>query len=251
MTRKRDVHAMVRDAYGNVAKQESSCCSASSCCGNTEAVPPQGDLGLSCGNPVAFAQVRAGDIVVDLGSGAGRDVFLAAEQAGESGHVIGVDMTPEMVDLAKQNFERFRERSGLENVEFRTGQIEDLPVDSNSVDLVISNCVINLSPEKPKVFREVHRTLKPGGRMVVSDIVLNRELPQEIRQHAGLYAACVAGAMQREDYLGAIRAAGFESVEILSEHVYSAEQACIDPITGEWAEELQGVASSISIVAKK
>jgi SAM-dependent methyltransferase len=212
---------------------------------------PEADLGLSCGNPVAFSRLRKGDVVLDLGSGAGRDVFLAAQAVGPSGRAIGVDMTPEMLALARRNAVKFRKATGLDNVEFREGEIEDLPLPDASADVVVSNCVINLSPDKPQVFREVYRVLKPGGKMVVSDIVLNRKLPAALKRSGELYAACIAGALLREDYLAAIRAAGFGSVEVLSDVLYAADHACDDPITSEVGEALEGAASSITLIATK
>ena len=251
-------HELVKKAYGDVARKQSSCCSpsaASSCCGDNRAytVPdhpvPESELGLSCGNPLSFGYLNAGDVVLDLGSGAGKDVFLAAEKVGDAGRVIGVDMTPEMVVLARKNAVKFFTTTGLANVEFREGTIENLPVEDASVDVVISNCVINLSPDKPRVFREVHRVLKPGGRMIVSDIVLNRPLPESARNDADLYAACIAGARLRDDYLQTIRDAGFEKVEVLSDHTYMASGSCDDPITANGSDALAGVASSITVMA--
>jgi SAM-dependent methyltransferase len=212
---------------------------------------PEAELGLSCGNPLAFGYINEGDTVVDLGSGAGKDVFLAAAKVGAAGRAIGVDMTPEMLALARCNAERFAATTGLTNVEFREGLIEALPLDDGSVDVVISNCVINLSPDKPRVFREIRRVLTDGGRMLVSDIVLNRPLPEALRTHAGLYAACVAGALQRDAYLQAIRDAGFETVEILSDYTYEVAGACDDPITKDVAEQLSGVAASVTLLAVK
>ena len=174
---------------------------------------------FGCGNPVALAGLRPGDVVLDLGSGAGIDLFLAAEKVGPKGRVIGVDMTDEMIAKAKENI-----RAGnYSNVEVRKGIIEDLPVDSGSVDWVISNCVINLSPEKPKVFREIARVLKPGGQMLVSDIVA-KDLPKELRAVSALYAACIAGAISEEDYLAGLRAAGLGDVEVRARLVYDADQ---------------------------
>jgi SAM-dependent methyltransferase len=157
-------------------------------------------------------------------------------------------MTPEMVVLARKNAVRFFTTTGLANVEFREGTIENLPVEDASVDVVISNCVINLSPDKPRVFREVHRVLKPGGRMIVSDIVLNRPLPESARNDADLYAACIAGARLRDDYLQTIRDAGFEKVEVLSDHTYRAADACDDPVTSGVSDSLVGAVASITVV---
>jgi len=256
MSEREDTHELVKRAYGNVAKQRGSCCAPkASCCGKPPAAQgpavPEAELGLSCGDPVAFSHLRPGDVVLDLGSGGGKDVFLAAQKVGQLGRAIGVDMTPEMLVLARRNAETFRQATGLASVEFREGEIESLPVEDASVDVVISNCVINLSPDKPQVFREIHRVLKPGGRMVVSDIVLNRPLPSELRDDAGLYAACIAGAALREDYLAAIRAAGFRSIEVLTDRAYRAESVCDDPITGDAADILDGAASSITALAVK
>jgi SAM-dependent methyltransferase len=256
-------HELVQKAYANVARKQSSCCGeGSSCCGDNKAytVPdhpvPEAELGLSCGNPLAFGYINTGDVVLDLGSGAGKDVFLAAQKVGDAGRAIGVDMTPEMLALARKNAVKFFTTTGLTNVEFREGHIEDLPVDDASVDVVISNCVINLSPDKRQVFREVRRVLKPGGRMLVSDIVLNRPLPESARDDADLYAACIAGALLRDEYIQAIRDAGFEKVEILSDHTYTLADASDDPVAGQaaaglgdQAESLDGVAASIAVLA--
>ena len=253
-----DTREMVKRAYGDVARKQSSCCGPdNSCCGDSKpyTVPdhpvPEAELGLSCGNPLAFGHIQEGDVVLDLGSGAGKDVFLAAQKVGAGGRIIGVDMTPEMLALARRNAVRFFETTGLANVEFREGKIEDLPVDDASVDVVISNCVINLSPDKPQVFREAFRVLKPGGKMVVSDIVLNRPLPAAARNDADLYAACIAGALLRADYLQAIGDAGFAKVEILSDNTYQASNACDNPITSGVSDALVGVAASITVLARR
>jgi len=249
-------HEMVQKAYADMARKQSSCCGASSsCCGDGKPYTvadhpvPEAELGLSCGNPLAFGYINRGDVVLDLGSGAGKDVFLAAQKVGDAGRAIGVDMTPEMLSLARKNAVKFFTTTGLANVEFRQGQIENLPVEDCSVDMVISNCVINLSPDKPQVFREICRVLKPGGRMIVSDIVLNRPLPESARNDADLYAACIAGAMLRDDYLQAIRDVGFEKVEVLSDHTYQASGACDDPITSGVSDALACVAASITVLA--
>lgn len=266
---------LVRKAYGAVAKKSVFCCSGSSCCGGpapdvyngkkslsremrslkaslkNTAASSEGEMGLSCGNPVAFSRIKKGMTVLDLGSGAGKDVFIAAPLVGAKGKVIGVDMTPEMLKLAKANLLKFTKRTGLSNVEFRKGVIEKLPVKDAEADLIISNCVINLSPDKPEVFREAFRVLKPGGFIVASDIVLNRELPPSLKKHAGLYAACVAGALQRRDYLGAIEDAGFKGIKLLSDNTYRSEGGCSDPITSKAAKALDGAASSITAYARK
>ncbi|HBB67290.1 MAG: hypothetical protein A2X28_06515 [Elusimicrobia bacterium GWA2_56_46] len=242
---------LVRKAYGKVAKKSVSCCSGSSCRGGTASDASEGELGLSCGNPVTFSKIKKGMTVLDLGSGAGKDVFIAAPLAGVKGKVIGVDMTPEMLKLARVNLLRFTKRTGLSNVEFRKGTIEKLPVKDAEADLIISNCVINLSPDKQEVFREAFRALKPGGFIVVSDIVLNRELPPSLKNHAGLYAACVAGALRRGDYLGAIKAAGFKGIKLLSDNIYRAEGGCSDPTASKTVKALAGAASSITVYARK
>jgi len=179
-------------------------------------VPEGANLGLGCGNPLAFAALEEGDVVVDLGSGAGFDCFLAAQRVGPTGRVIGVDMTPEMLDRARANAARDR----VTNVEFRLGEIESLPVADGTADMVISNCVINLSTDKPRVFREALRVLKPGGRLMVSDLVLGQPLPASVARSVAAYAGCIAGALLKEDYLAAIRDAGFASVEVMAEATY-------------------------------
>jgi ubiquinone/menaquinone biosynthesis C-methylase UbiE len=165
------------------------------------------------------ASLKEGEVVLDLGAGAGIDCFLASSKVGPSGRVIGVDMTAEMIDRAREN----ARQNGYTNVEFRLGEIEHLPAADNSVDVIISNCVINLSPEKDRVFREAFRVLKPGGRMLVSDLVLSKPLPQAVRESAEVYTACVAGAMLRDDYIREIKAAGFGKVEVISERSFPAD----------------------------
>jgi SAM-dependent methyltransferase len=225
-----DVRAVVREKYGAVVEGRTA--TAGCCAGPAEAdavleaigyrpedraaVPEGSNLGLGCGNPIAHAGLAAGETVLDLGSGAGIDCFLAARAVGPSGRVIGVDMTPAMVEKARAN----AARHGYANVEFRLGEIEALPVADASVDAIISNCVINLSPDKPRVFREAMRALKPGGRLLVSDLVLNREIAPEARRSVALYVGCVAGASLREEYLALVRQAGFERVEVVEDRSY-------------------------------
>ena len=219
-----DIRTLVREKYGSIARGERSCCGSSVDAmqdlgysdSQSAAAPAGANLGLGCGNPLAHAQLRAGETVLDLGSGAGLDVFLAAREVGPLGRCIGVDMTPDMLERARAN----ARRSGVTNVEFRLGEIEHLPLADASVDVVISNCVINLSPDKPQVFREALRVLKPGGRLVVSDMVLVRQLPPEVRQSAEAYVGCIAGASLREEYLQMIRDAGFTGVEVAEERSY-------------------------------
>ncbi len=247
-----EIKKYVRDRYARAANQGSSCCQpASSCCGGgrdtdvisksigytdqeLKMVPEGANLGLGCGNPTALASLREGETVLDLGSGAGFDCFLAARQVGEKGKVIGVDMTPEMLDKARGN----AQKGDFTNVEFRLGEIENLPVADNQVDIVISNCVINLSPAKERVFREAFRALKPGGRLMVSDIVLLQELPEEIRNSVAAYTACVAGAETKESYLGAIREAGFQEIRILDETVFPTKVLANDPTAREIVKNL-------------
>jgi arsenite methyltransferase len=206
------VRAAVRDGYGQIAQKSSACCSGVSCCGsNAEdstklanyvgyspvelaALPEGANMGLSCGNPNALASLQPGEVVLDLGSGGGFDVFIAGRKVGKTGLAIGVDMTPEMLAKARRNIAAYRKRSGLDNVEFRLGEIEHLPVADSSVDVVISNCVINLSPDKEQVWREIARVLKPGGRVAVSDMALFKPLPQDVREMVEALVGCVAGA---------------------------------------------------------
>ncbi len=218
---------VIKKKYQEIAILGGSCCSGGCCCGDANSIDlskslgysesdiqavPDANLGLGCGNPTAFAELKAGDIVLDLGSGAGFDCFLAAQKVGSSGKVIGVDMTPEMIEKAQANARKY----GYSNVEFRYGDIEALPVEDSSVDVIISNCVINLAPNKEKVFREAFRVLKPEGRMYVSDMVLLAELPEELKNDKDLLAGCIAGAVLKEEYLRLLKNAGF-SVEILNE----------------------------------
>jgi len=228
------IKKFVQQSYGKRAQEQakagSSCCPSgvpSSCCTpgevkaraemlytkeELEALPQSvADFALGCGNPIAIAELNAGEIVLDLGSGGGIDCFLAAQRVGAMGRVIGLDMTPEMIRLARENAQKI----GAENVEFRLGEMEHMPVENNSVDVVISNCVINLSTDKDAVFREAFRVLKPGGRLSISDIVLLQDLPQDIRDSLEHWAGCVAGALKKDVYLDMIRAAGF--VEVVAE----------------------------------
>ncbi|MDY9927837.1 arsenite methyltransferase [Methanosarcina sp.] len=219
---------VIKKKYQEIAILGGSCCSGSSCCGGDSSPVdlskslgysesdvqsvPDANMGLGCGNPTAFAELKPGDIVLDLGSGGGFDCFLAAKRVGSSGKVIGVDMTPEMVEKAQANAQKY----GYLNAEFRHGDIEALPVEDSSVDVIISNCVINLAPNKEKVFREAFRVLKPEGRMYISDMVLLADLPDELKEDSGLLAGCIAGAVLKEEYLRLLKKAGF-SVEILAE----------------------------------
>ncbi len=252
--KKDEIKRIVRERYAGAATRDSSCCGPSPCgCGEPGGieqspsqrigytaedlgrVPEESNLGLGCGNPTAIAGLEEGETVLDLGAGAGIDCFLAANKVGPSGRVIGVDMTPEMVDRAREN----ARQNGYTNVEFRLGEIENLPAADNSVDVIISNCVINLSPEKDRVFREAFRVLKPGGRMFVSDLALRKPLPEALRESAEVYTACVAGAMLRDDYLREIRAAGFGDVEVVSESSFPANLVLEDPAASEVIHNLK------------
>ncbi len=219
-----DPKKVVAEFYSGVAKRASSCCSPSPqtvarverlyANNETQGLPQSVvDASAGCGNPLALSKVRPGDTVLDLGSGGGIDCFVAAKAVGPNGMVIGVDMTPDMIRLARENTKKL----GATNVEFRLGEIEVLPVSSQSVDLIISNCVINLSPDKDAVFREAFRVLKPGGQMVVSDIVLSAPLPENIAQDRDKWAACIGGAIQKDDYVGKMMMAGFFPVKIEKE----------------------------------
>jgi SAM-dependent methyltransferase len=250
-----EIKKQVRDRYAQAAATKTSCCgpASSPCCGGQPefdresasqkvgyspeelaAIPEDANLGLGCGNPAALAGLKAGETVLDLGSGAGIDCFLAAAKVGPSGKVIGVDMTPEMLDRAREN----ARKSGAANVEFRLGEIESLPAADDSVDVIISNCVINLSTDKPRVFREAFRVLRPGGRMMVSDLVLQKPLPEAIRRSVEAYVACIAGALVKDDYLGAIRAAGFADVSVVSEKAFPAELVLEDTLAPGIIEKL-------------
>lgn len=212
----------VRKHYADIALQPKSCC-GSDCCGGDDAINQLIDygsldaevveganLGLGCGLPTVNAGIRSGDTVLDLGSGAGIDVFLSAKAVGKEGHVIGVDMTPEMIDRARAN----ARKGNYTNVEFRLGEIEHLPVADNTVDVVISNCVINLVPDKRVVYDEIHRVLKSGGHFSISDVVTYGEMPESIRNDVALWTGCIAGAMDRDEYLKIIKDAGFKNVTI-------------------------------------
>jgi arsenite methyltransferase len=251
-----EIRKSVREHYAAVARDQKGCCAspavaATNCCGVADveavgkiigysdeemaAVPEGANLGLGCGNPLAFAELKEGDVVVDLGSGAGFDCFIAAPRVGPSGRVIGVDMTPDMIERARAN----AAKSGRANVEFRLGEIEHLPVADNSADMIISNCVINLSTDKPQVFREALRVLKPGGVLMVSDLVLKRPLPESVKGSVEAYAGCVSGAMLKDDYLQAMMDAGFRNVEILAESNYPI--GAINPDTSELAALAEGL----------
>jgi SAM-dependent methyltransferase len=237
-----EVKKAVRKKYSTIAKDETSCCCVKTTCecgettkakskrmGYTEeellSAPKGANMGLGCGNPVALASLKEGEVVLDLGSGGGFDAFLAAKRVGEKGKVIGVDMTPEMLEKARANAKKGK----FKNVEFRLGEIENLPVADNSIDVIISNCVINLSPDKGRVFNEAHRALRVGGRLMVSDIVLLEKLPGFLKGSVEALTGCIAGAMLKDDYINAIKKAGFKSVSIVGESVYAITSLLNDP----------------------
>ncbi|MFA5405055.1 MAG: arsenite methyltransferase [Ignavibacteria bacterium] len=231
MENKENIKKMVKEKYADIALQsktvnEASCCGVGSCTGvdytifsedytKLKGYNPDADLGLGCGLPTEFALIKEGDTVIDLGSGAGNDAFIARTIAGEKGKVIGIDFTDEMINKAREN----NEKLGFNNVEFRFGDIEKMPITSNKADVIISNCVLNLVPDKVKAFKEIYRVLKPGGHFSVSDIVTTKELPQAVKSIAELYAGCVAGAIVKDEYLKIIEDTGFTNLNIQKEKV--------------------------------
>jgi SAM-dependent methyltransferase len=225
-----DLKLVVKEKYGAIAKQsflsnQTSCCGSSGCCEDLEfsmigdeylsieGHNPDADMRLGCGVPTEFAQIKKGDTVIDLGSGAGNDCFVARALVGENGKVIGIDMTESMIEKARQN----NQKLSYTNIEFRLGEIEDLPLADNTADVLISNCVLNLVPNKEKAFAEIYRVLKPGAHLSISDVVLKGELPEKIKQASEMYVGCVAGAMQIKDYLNVIRNSGLANVKIQKE----------------------------------
>ncbi len=228
--KKENIKEIVKEKYGSIASHsnllmQQSCCGSSNCCGELEfrmigdeydgleGHHPDADLGLGCGLPTAFAQLKKGDTVIDLGAGAGNDCFVARAVVGESGRVIGIDMTEAMIAKAQKNARQL----GFHNVEFILGEIEELPLPDNIADVVISNCVLNLVPDKEKAFNEIRRVLKPGGHFSISDIVLKGNLPENIRQDAEMYVGCVAGAMEKEAYLSVMRKSGLVNIAVQKE----------------------------------
>ena len=226
MQTEQELKEIVKQKYGEIALQDketnqSSCC-GSGCCSTDvynimtddyselEGYNADADLGLGCGLPTQFAKIEKGDVVIDLGSGAGNDAFIARHETGDTGQVIGIDFTPAMIERARKN----AEVRGFTNVEFRQGDIENMPVAGNTADVIVSNCVLNLVPNKSGVVKEIYRALKPGGHFSISDIVLEGELPKEIQEAAEMYAGCVAGAIQKQDYLELIRTNGFENITV-------------------------------------
>lgn len=260
----------VRDKYAAIALEGGSCCGPTGCGDTSEqaltldlgyskkqlsALPEGANLGLGCGAPIDHLALKAGETVVDLGSGAGIDVFLAADAVGPTGKVIGVDMTPEMLGRARRN----AAKAGVTNAEFREGRLEELPVDSGTVDAITSNCVINLVPDKAAVFKEISRILKPGGRLVISDIVLDKPLPREIEKDVYAYVGCIAGAAMRETYFGMLGAAGLGEIEVLKDIDYGdmvieharPEAERLAAKAGVSIDSLRGTVRSLTYRARK
>lgn len=252
-----EVRRLVREGYAEVAQKHGNCCFGVSCCGSNGqdatalaqqvgysleelmALPEGANMGLSCGNPSAVAALNAGEVVLDLGAGGGFDVFIAGRKVGAKGRAIGVDMTPEMLSKARRNIAPYRERSGLDNVEFRLGEIEHLPVADRSVDVVISNCVINLSANKPQVWREIARVLKPGGRVAVSDLALLKPLPEKVKAMVEALVGCVAGAVLMSETESMARQAGLTRIKLEPKKQYiEAMSEWHDPLYLKIIEEL-------------
>ncbi len=267
------VRETVRTGYAEIATKQRSCCSSQHS-GHADParlaqaigydaeslakLPDGANMGLSCGNPIAIAALQEGQTVLDLGSGGGFDVFQAGERVKAAGRVIGVDMTPEMLARARRNIEHYQQRSGLDNVEFRLGEIEHLPVPDSSIDVVLSNCVINLSPDKPQVWREVFRVLKPGGKLSVSDLALLKPLPDNIREMAAALVGCVAGAVLVEETRALLEKTGFTSITLTPKPDYVRNmQDWNDPLYRQIAEtlpqgeEMADYVVSLSIEARK
>lgn len=261
-----EIKKTVREKYAQIAKEPevSGCCSPS-CCGsdseifnialdeyaNMKGYVPEADLGLGCGLPTEFAGIREGDTVVDLGSGAGNDVFIARNETGPFGKVIGIDMTQEMIDKAEKN----KLKLGYSNVEFKLGDIENIPVNDSTTDVAISNCVLNLVPDKKKAFSEIFRILKPGARFCVSDMVIHGEIPDELRKSAAMYAGCISGALKEEEYLSLITASGFRNVKVKkSKQITLPDSLLAEYLSKEGLDEyhrkMQGI-FSITVTGEK
>jgi SAM-dependent methyltransferase len=244
------IKKFVKKRYGKIAENGKSCCPScdsssiieqAKLIGYSEedirSVPEVSNMGLGCGNPVALASLKEGETVLDLGSGGGIDVFFASKKVGPKGKVIGIDMTEKMIKKSRETAKKY----GYKNVDFRLGEIENLPIEDNSIDTIISNCVINLSPDKEKVFKEAYRVLKHGGRIMISDLVTEGELPDEIKKSFDAWAGCVAGALEKNDYLNKIRKAGFKNVKIVSESSYDVDVS----------KELKGKITSVKVEGYK
>jgi len=267
MNTEKDLKEIVKEKYGEIAKSSSSCCGPSSCCGTSNKIVgytimkddynhldgyvAEADLGLGCGLPTEFAGIKKGDTVVDLGSGAGNDVFVARAIVGNKGKVVGIDFTKEMIIKANLN----KDKLGFDNVEFKLGEIELLPLENNFADVVVSNCVLNLVPNKQKAFAEIYRVLKPGAHFCVSDIVIKGELHPELKKSAEMYAGCVAGAVQQEEYIEIIEQAGFKDVEIKKTKIIELpDEVLVQYLSTEqiikFKEKLVGILS-ITVVGHK
>jgi SAM-dependent methyltransferase len=248
-----EIKDAVKKRYSQIAEEGVSCCPTCGPCGSDvieqakaigyseeelEAIPKSAVMGLGCGNPTALADLKEGETVLDLGAGAGIDVFLAAKKVGERGRVVGVDMTEEMIKKANET----AKEHGYENVEFRLGEIENLPVEDASVDVIISNCVINLSPDKLRTYQEAHRVLKPGGRILISDLVTEGELPDDVKKSFDAWAGCIAGALEKSEYLDTIKKAGFKNVSVVSQNTFY--ESGLD-------ERLVGKITSVKVKANK
>jgi ubiquinone/menaquinone biosynthesis C-methylase UbiE len=260
MKNETQIKELVKEKYGQIAREGGSCGTA--CCGDVtnimadnyatlEGYNPDADLGLGCGLPTEFAQIKEGDTVIDLGSGAGNDAFIARRIVGETGRVIGVDITASMIELADKNVAKL----GFTNVEFRLGDIDDMPVKDNVADVIVSNCVLNLVPDKEKVIKEIYRTLKPGGHFSISDIVLQGTLPEGLKESAEMYAGCVSGAIQKSDYLNFIHESGFSNVTVQKEKKIAVpDEVLLEYITPEALQILKesklGI-YSITVYAEK
>jgi len=264
-----EIKTIVKEKYGEIAKQskeeKKSCCgeSDSSCCDTVDystfaldytklkGYNPDADLSLGCGIPTEFAKIKEGDTVIDLGSGAGNDVFVARALTGEKGEVIGIDFTEEMISKARLN----NDKLGFNNVEFRYGDIENLPVTSNQADVIISNCVLNLVPDKAKAFAEIYRVLKPGGHFSVSDIVVTGELPEKIKSAAEMYAGCIGGAVKKEEYLAVIKNSGFENIMLQKEKAFTLpDEVLLQYLSKEELNKLKASGTnilSINVYAQK
>ena len=231
MSKSKKIKDAVKEKYSSIAESKAkSCCSDTGleCCTpitdlsygydkkELENLPEGANLGLGCGNPLALTEIKSGEVVLDLGCGAGVDVFLAVRKVGPNGEVIGLDMTDEMLEKAKENARKV----GIDNVEFKKGEIENMPIQSNSIDLVVSNCVINLVPDKKKAYQEIYRVLKPKGRFAISDMVTKGDLPKEIKEDMEAWAGCVAGALDKDEYLSIVKECGFENIQVKSEVEY-------------------------------
>ncbi|HEX2684836.1 MAG TPA: arsenite methyltransferase [Ferruginibacter sp.] len=262
-----EIKNMVKQKYSEIALQDketnaASCCGATSCCDSVytimaddyesiEGYTPDADLGLGCGLPTQYAKIRRGDVVIDLGSGAGNDCFIARHETGEEGKVIGIDFTEAMIEKARANADKL----GYRNVEFRQGDIEKMPVTANTADVVVSNCVLNLVPDKAGVFKEIMRVLKPGGHFSISDVVLAGELPEKLKNAAEMYAGCVAGAIQKEAYMELIKQAGFTAITVQKEkRITVPDEILRDYVSEQEIKEFRDSGAgiySITVFAKK